>query len=280
MKWNFVGLLLGMGWSSASAWACEGATGSSEMTLLLDQSPKLLRAGQFDALKQNFGAVSALVPCLDEVGSPAEFARLHRLLGFARYVDKDDATARLYFARAQALDPTLQLAPDLVPSGHPVVPVWQAAASVSVQTAPVKAPREGELLWDGVPANARPTNVPTVLQIVNDDHAVVSSALLQPSDPLPSYPTAWGGPHTRALVWAGAGALAAVSVGGLVGGVVTEARWEAHMGDTAPLDDPTWEQEFENLERWNHVFVGISVATGALALGAGTLAVAGPWAGR
>lgn len=214
--------------------------------------------------------------CLGEPLSPPMVARLHRVEGLAAFVGGDEARARAAFAAARSVAPEFVLPAKLLPLGHPARILYETV-KVGGVTAPVPPPERGTLTFDAVPAAERPAERASLAWIAVGD-VVTASGYLWPEDPLFPYPVAppeelgssalpGVNPKVRAGLWACAAGGALASGVTAILAVNTHRRWEA-------TEDFS---EEARLYSANHALVGLSVATGALAVGTASVAIVGNW---
>jgi len=146
-----------------------------------------------DGFRRAIEETALAVPCLHVVIAPSLAARTHRALGLGLYVDGEEARAAEAFAAARSVDSTIDLPAALVPPGHAVRDLFVRIDLSSGTRAEVPPPASGWLAFDGTRGDERPSDWPTIAQVLDADGAVVASDYALPGEPLPAYQvsTAW-----------------------------------------------------------------------------------------
>lgn len=220
-----------------------------------------------DEMRQHLG-------CLVEPITRDLAASVHRLSGLRAATDGEKDRAALAFAAARALEPRWNFPESLFPKGHPFRALYEAF-SLSLATWQPIPPTSAVVRIDGHSADARPTAWPAIVQVYGPDGAVLQSAYLWPEDPMvslpPPSPDAPLGvaqvPVVKRAPWMLAG-VAAASAGASAALYLSAVRSVAlvEQGEIAPAGVETMAR------RANGLVLG-SAGAGALALGAGALAV-------
>jgi hypothetical protein len=113
--------------------------------------------------------VRELVTCPDAAVDGVLASRLHLLMALDAYTDQQPERARAAFRAVLASDPTYSLSAGLAPRGNPLREIWdQARRDQTGPTADLAEPTEGSFYVDGLPATARPSDRPFVLQWIDD----------------------------------------------------------------------------------------------------------------
>lgn len=220
------------------------------------------------ALQAGIGKVLESVPCLSERLDRGDVAQLHRLVGLAAVVARDNDGAQRAFAAARAVEPGFAFPVELVPPGNPIALAYVALPAPGGAQTPVPSPARGEILFDAESSTWRPAERPTLLQLVDPDGTVSTSAYLRPGEAMPAYPTsavASGstrrGARLPLLVGASVGAVTAASL--YVAAFATEDAYYAST-DLDEMDRLRGESE---VLAWSAAGVGlVATATGALAV--------------
>lgn len=220
------------------------------------------------ALQAGIDLVLVSVPCLSERLRREDVAQLHRLVGLAAVVARDTDAAQRAFAAARSLEPDFAFPPELVPPGNPIALAYAALPAPGGTQSPVPAPARGEILFDAEASTWRPTERPTLLQLVAADGTVSASAYLRPGDAMPGYPA-----RAVSAGSTGRGARLPLLVGASVG-MVTAAS--LYAGAFATEDAYYASTDLDEMERlrgetealaWTAAGVGlVATATGALAV--------------
>lgn len=135
------------------------------------------------------GRVKATLDCLIEPVTRDLVAEAHRTIGLEAFISGDKERAKLAFAAARSLEPDWRFPESLFPPGHPVRAIYDAVPLDRASWAPLP-PTSAVVRLDGRVADARPTAWPTLIQIFDAKGAVLESAYLWPTDPLPALPPA------------------------------------------------------------------------------------------
>jgi hypothetical protein len=139
-----------------------------------------------DALAAAIGTANRTFPCLSDPLGTSDVARWYRLRGIERFVAADPPSVARWFGASRALEPAYNLDPSL---GGALADAWSAAATpADPWTRPLPPPAEGWLQVDGRRSELAPAARPFVLQRFDGAGAVVGNAVVQPDDPLPSWP--------------------------------------------------------------------------------------------
>lgn len=213
--------------------------------------------------------------CLDVVVPPGLAGRFHRLLALRLYGEGRSSDARSAFVAARAASPGLDLPTSLVPAGHELHDLFDAAP-VSSDASPIPAPLDGFVAVDGLPASTRPADAPAVVQVVDGAGRVLVTRYLLAEEPLPVYASAPPAPDEpppalspprgpRIAKWPLlAGAI--VSAAGGVTLYALAARSEAEF--KGPLPDAFGREDLRKLQLRTNLLAAGSIAAGAVCAGA------------
>lgn len=181
--------------------------------------------------------------CMNSVASAGLSAHLHRLEGLADFARRDPEQARLAFAAARRTDEGYTFPTTLIPPGHELRKLYDSYDLSQVTTVRVAAPATGTIYFDGVASLTRPTNIPTVAQVVSPDGTPTQSAWLAPGAPMVAYQPRGDKPDGRGRRIAGVG-LTAVSLGAIGWG--TASLIAANQG----MDQYYWDLSEDDSQRY------------------------------
>ena len=214
--------------STVGVWAedCPQPVSVSELVVSLE----LAEAAQADAdlvgLHASTDRATEQLACLQEPITRALAARFHRTLGLRLLLDREMDEARRAFAASRSIEPGYRFPETLVPQGNPVLDEYHALPVENPALQQVPVPRQGYLLFDGREGSQRPVSWPAVVQLCDEDGAVLATSWAWPGDPLPEYvarrepsvsgahPTSssHGGMRVGLMVGSGVSAAAAVTL--------------------------------------------------------------------
>jgi hypothetical protein len=158
--------------SEAAELSCPTAASNRDIAELLDSADAALDDADVDGFRTTIEQVAMNVPCLSESIDPELAARLHTLQGIRHYVAGNPDEAMSSFLAARVLNPDTSLPAGLFPEGHEIHGVFNKVDVGEVQSFRLPAPKEGDLLIDGVVARAKPLDRPFVAQRVTGDTVV------------------------------------------------------------------------------------------------------------
>lgn len=212
--------------------------------------------------------VRVTVGCLAAPMTPELAARYHRLYALQRdpsgRFGADSVAVAGSLRAARVLDPTFTFSDDLLPPGHPMRDAHDKMPPDPGPTERAKAPREGELWFDGSPSRERPVGAATVFQLVGPDLQARTTVYLPADAILPEYPL---DPVLRRSLSRGAAAAALLAAAAWSGALATEARFDAG-GASLPS------AEAKKLRSTNNALFVAALSGGAVAVGLGAGAVA------
>lgn len=248
-----------------------GATCPASLAQISEQAESGISAFE-DMDDQGFGVaveeVRELVACPDSAVDGAVASRLHLLMALDAYTDQESERAREALRAVLAADPSFSLSSSLAPWGNPLREIWdQARRDQAGPTADLAKPTEGSFYVDGLPATARPSDRPFVLQWI-DDHGNVRwsdwlpagahlpievLAAMHEEDPMSVFQTAptptgpvqpelplpderGGGRGTSAVLLAGAGGAALASGGLLAAAMASRGKWQSSVDECVTWD--------------------------------------------
>lgn len=181
-------LLLALAGSPAHA-ACPAPTTAADVLTPLADAAAKFGAMEVDGFLSDTDQAFAALPCLSEKADRALAAEVHRMRGLRAMVDRDPDLARRAFAAARAIEPGYGFPVSVVPEDNLIRAEYSALNATTGALAPVPEPGGGALSFDGRDTgNRRPTEFPTLVQYVDADGKVVTTAYLLPGAGMIDYP--------------------------------------------------------------------------------------------
>jgi len=217
------------------------------------------------ALQESLSAAEAAVMCLDALISVADAAAYHRARGVSAFSQADTDVARQEFTVARRLEPDWRFPAGLVPSGHPLLYLYDEAAGVeSAGELHVTHPEGGVVAIDGIRgANWFPA-LPGILQSFD------AAGQLEEVHYLPAggeRPARYVPRSETAHPWV----LAGVSAGA---GLLSGALYYGASRSAAIFDDPTTDpSRLDGLRGRTNALAYASIGMGAASLGLGVYTV-------
>lgn len=267
-------LLLSLTAAQAAPDSCPAGTTTTDLTTAISDAEATFADLDIEAFKEATDRLRELLPCLEDPLTRHLSAEVHRFLGLRAFGDRDPDAA-LYFAAARSIEPDHVFPVSLIPEGNPVRTSYRAYDLAQGRTVTVPEPAGGSLQFDARTTQLRPAAWPTIFQRLDEQGAVVHTAYLMPSDPLPDYPVkqlrvvAIDDPslpvrppappaRTPLLV----GTLTAAAATGVLYGL-------AGVSKATFLDSSTPDAELDGLRKRTNALVLTSAVTGAAAVGLG-----------
>lgn len=254
---------------------------SSRASLAMDLRRAELAYANLDAatFEKASSAVGEALPCLGEPIDPALAANIHRVFGLRAWLAEDADLTRLSFAAARRADPDYAFPDSLIGAEDPERGEYVHVPLGAVRTEHVRAPKRGELRFDGTSTLDRPTTIPTIIQIVDEHGGPRQTAYLLPAAPMP------GGEPRRspAPLLAGLGSLALLGAGAGIYFYNLDFRDDLiTCGDACDnyRSFPTFDEGKQaDDESYTGAGIGIGLmVAGGVGLGtAGVLGIAGSW---
>jgi hypothetical protein len=137
-------------------------------------------------------ALDAAIPCLAEAVPADVVAVVHRAEGLRAFLDGDPNRAAIAFAAARSAIGSLTL-PSSVPAAAAIQTVFLSRPARSA-TDTLPEPKDAWLQIDGTPSHRRPTEIPTLVQLMarqaDGAIAVRETGLLWPGTPMLAYEAA------------------------------------------------------------------------------------------
>lgn len=209
--------------------------------------------------------------CQSAAFTPMVASRYHRAqalhLSMPWMLDRGlclDPGVGVSFEAARRASPELELPSELVPKGHGLrggFDMIDPAKPTPSQTA--LPPRQGELYFDGRPTRERPTELPTLFQLIDESGRAAQTHYLLPGQPIPSYPELTQAHRLRRPTLKASAGLLAAGAALAIGAAATERQFQMAERSQDNVG------ELEGLVRTTRgLAIGAGAAT-ALGLGAG-----------
>ena len=294
-----VAIVMLFGLPAAHAAPCDVFRTARDLDSALDAAESAFERRQLDALVTAEHDAVAVIPCLREAVSTSLAARVHRIEGYSAFLKQESDAAQSSFSAARGAEPAFLLPTTVVPLGHPMRVLYDAASLLPAAVEPLPA-TSGTIRLDGRTALDRPMDRPALIQHFDPAGGVTLSVLLAPAQPLPTFPppqpeaetvpldrtgpavepgtvVALPGtqrasrrqPPTGVVVAIGTGAGVAALLYGAA--FILRSEYDALDDAEASLDD------LESLYAANHGLVIASGVTGGLSLAAGITAFSVRW---
>jgi hypothetical protein len=245
---------------------CPAPISPSEFARQLVVAESAYEADELAQFSAAYADARALVPCLDAAVSPAVASAWHRVAALAAFTANDESAAVAELRAVLALDPAWEISAAIAPPGNPNRQAYDAAKLAGPGASRnVRLRRGVTVVVDGSEASSNPSERPYILQILDVDRAVQSSALQPAGTGLPAHALE---PAKRpALVIGAAGATVAAA-----------GTYALALAFRASFDDPaTPYSELDGLESTTNAAVIASAGLGAVAVGLGISAVVVKW---
>lgn len=243
---------------------CIEPASSVRLVLSLEDAEAAFSTLDLDGFQQAMDESAVLVPCLDVVVPRPTAARYHRLQGLRAWLVRDDDRASRAFLSARRVEPAYRFGTDLVPEGHPTRTAYMSLPMDDAILEDLAPTPSGAFLVDGRREDRKPSNLPTMVQLIDDAGKVRWTRYTWPGDPLPPFPPdmmaeAQGHPWRVPLIVTSA--TSAVAAGTLY--ALASRSFNKWNDPNTPEDEGD-----RYRAQTNGLFAG-SVGTGALAIGAG-----------
>jgi hypothetical protein len=164
--------------------APEGCEGRPATTSTVQQSLDLAQLAYNDlddaGFKASLERALEALPCLEELIPRPLAASIHRYVGIGHFLERDHNRAQMAFAAAKSIEPNYRFPESLVPTDHPLFDDYDAPPPASPMFEAAPALSGGYYTFDGSPGSQRPTDRPTIAQVMRDDGAVAATAYLRP----------------------------------------------------------------------------------------------------
>ena len=257
----------------AFAGACGEPVSADALNKMIADADAAFLASQSEAVPPVAAKLNEALACADALLNPVTVGGVYRVNAVSAFVARDREASKRWFAALRGTDPGYAL-PAMIGEKHPMRADFMAIDLATQTALDLSPPATGRLWVNGNPAEKRPEALPTLMQWEDSKGRVGWTALLQPGDALPEYPTGavadGGGDPTdgaekRGFTWRlfHKGEAAEAGVEEPLPEVV-EAIPANHEGD--PVVDPSGEKPPHEGPRWGFVAGG-----GAALLAAGGL---------
>lgn len=164
---------------------CPAPVAVDELQARLDEAESAYADLDVDGLTAASDTFVLMLPCLAEPAPPELAARTHRTFALLRWGEGREDEARRSLAALRRIQGDAALPDTLVPPGHPLH--GALAGATPGGTVPLDPPADGQLLFDGAAALARPEDEPTLAQWARQDGTIGWSVLARPGAALPDY---------------------------------------------------------------------------------------------
>jgi hypothetical protein len=239
---------------------CLGPSTPSEVATRLQAAESAFASLDDQAFARSLEDAALLLPCLDEVVSPALSASYHRMEGLRLFALGQESDAVLALRTSRHLEPAYSFPQELLSKDHFLTRLYLDLPTEEGATTRPPPPLQGALWFDGRAADRRPTERTTIFQVVSEDGRVGQTAYLRVDAPLPEY-AAVRRVRNRLLVASGAAVAGSAVFGGLA-----LANRSAFL-DTTNVDLDY--QDLETLQARSRVWVGASTTLLVLGVGGG-----------
>lgn len=175
-------------WFLATALAAPCPDGLSAQTIdaALFDAESAIGQLQSDRFLTETEDLTLTVACLREPIDASFAAHVHRVVGMRAFIGRQGEDVTGAFSAARAADPTYVWPETILPEGHGLRDQLREAPTLDA-VRPLPRPRAGVLRFDGVEGLERPTDRPTVMQVLDADGEVVATGWLHPTDALLPY---------------------------------------------------------------------------------------------
>lgn len=262
--------------AAMAAASCPAPTHAADLAAKVNSAEQAYATFEVETFASSLDEAALILPCVVDVVAPDVAAHYLRMSGLRYFIERDPTHADQAFAAARALEPGYVFPETLIPAGHSVRTHYTAVDLTLVQPIVIARPRTGQLLFDGAPATTgaagtvRP-GLPAIVQVQDASGAVVETAYVLPTDPLPAYDAVPLAVTSAGGVRRPLSPKVPLAIGAGVAAVASGALYALSAGSRQEFDTYREDDSIQNLSslkaRTNGEFVG--------ALGLGMLAVAG-----
>ncbi|NOY26561.1 MAG: hypothetical protein GXP62_11865 [Oligoflexia bacterium] len=268
-------MLAGFALSAAPAQAaCDKPVSPGELARMLSTADAAF--GNMDAVsfRSALSLVRSSIPCLSGPLAESQAAAYHRAEAYDAFLNRDHAAVVQQFRALLSASPGYRLSDQVAPDGHPLRTDFEIAQGLPTEPSrPLPPPVAGSLRVDGRASTQAPVALPFLVQQVDDEGNVLTSALVEQGSTLTPYPALQqpvptlrsGGKRRVGVPLVAAALVAGVASAGLYG--FSSAR-ASDFWDPATPDD-----ELQQLRRQTNATGYASLGAGIVAIGAGTAAV-------
>lgn len=168
---------------------CAEPASSTDLTSSIADAQATIARLDIDAFKAATDKLDALLPCLDDPVTRNVAAEVHRFKGIRAFADRDADAATVMFRAGRVLEPGYVMPDDLIPQGNPIRTAYEEVAYGDPEFDLLPTPAGGGYVQlDGRTTNQRPRTWATLYQRFDGQGALVETAYLMPSTPVPEYP--------------------------------------------------------------------------------------------
>ncbi|MEE2751496.1 MAG: hypothetical protein VX519_08690 [Myxococcota bacterium] len=167
---------------------CPAPTTNEGVEKLLGSAEQSLSEADFEGFQSAVQQASLAVPCMNETIQSQHAARLHQLHGIRLFVSEDAPAASTAFLAARVLNPESSV-PSVFPEGHEIYNIFGQLDVDAAQSQPIIPPKNGTVAFDGSESRFRPTDRPTLVQVVGPDSAILETVYTMPGEALPDFQT-------------------------------------------------------------------------------------------
>ena len=169
-----------------AAEACDRPADTSELQAVMERAEEAYGSLDLAGFTAATDELEVVLGCLSDPITRPVAAHLHRMHGLRAFVDQESEDAKLAFAAARALQPSYRFPETFIPTGNPVLVVYDAVP-LTMGTAQTVSSPGSDAYWgfDGRTTDQRPVNWPTVVQRFDGSGGVAETAYLWPDDALP-----------------------------------------------------------------------------------------------
>ena len=247
--------------SLALALECSKPVAPSELDAAFDRTEKAWIDLDDTAFRDTMNEVGGLLlPCAAQVVTADEAARWHRLVALQLFSIGDPEGAAAAIEAAHAAKPDLAWDDALLPANHELRAHW-ASLTEAPRTHNVPEPRGGSIAFDGKVGRARPSDVPSIVQLVDAVGAPHTTVYLGPGEALPVYPAI---PRQRNILLGcatGAGVTGALTYG-MAWGAHGKLYSEAANPDTSADDLDALQTRTNRLSALSTTLLGVGIGCG------------------
>lgn len=179
--------LSGVAVASPARPVCQVPRATADLVAGLETARQAYSDLDLEAFRDAVYGVRLVLPCVAEPITPHDAAEVHRFEGLLGFVERDAERSARAFASARAIEPNYRFPESLVPAGNGALVDYTAVDPDTGARERVPPPLDGRILFDGEPGTLRPSDFPTVVQLVDGSGIVTDTAYLWPGEPLPAY---------------------------------------------------------------------------------------------
>lgn len=180
--------LLWLLFGEAMAGTCAQPVPTEDLNKMIAAADAAFLASQSESVPPIAASLNEALPCASGLLNPVTVGGVYRVNAVSAFVARDREASKRWFAALRTADPGYAL-PSMIGEKHPLR-VDFLAIDLSAQTGLDLAPASTGRLWvNGNPAEKRPEALPALVQWEDSKGRVGWTALLQPGDALPEYPT-------------------------------------------------------------------------------------------